>query len=222
MELTVECQKRVEGSKPRALRRAGLIPANLYGHKGAESIALTVNAKTLETLLKKASVNNTVIDVSIPDLSWRGKTLLREVQVHPAKRWAYHVSFFAIASQDSVDVEVPLQFVGDAPGVKLEGGVLDPVLTQLEVRCSPDSIPDAIEVDVSHLHVKDTLYVSQLVLPQGITVLGDAERAVASIVPSKVSAEAEAIIEEAVAESVESIESEEQPESESEADTESV
>lgn len=204
MELTVECQKRAEGSKPRALRREGLIPANLYGHKGAESISLTVKAKTLETLLKKASVNNTVIDVSVPDLSWRGKTLLREVQVHPAKRTPYHVSFFAIASQDSVDVEVPIQFVGDAPGVKLEGGVLDPVLTQLEVRCSPNSIPDAIEVDVSHLHVKDTLYVNQLVLPAGITVLGDAERTVASIVPSKVSAEAEAIIEEAVAESVES------------------
>lgn len=210
MELTVECQKRAEGSKPRALRRAGLIPANLYGHKGAESISLTVNAKTLEVLLKKASVNNTVIDVSIPDLSWRGKTLLREVQVHPAKRSPYHVSFFAIASQDHVDVEVPLQFVGDAPGVKLEGGVLDPVLTQLEVRCSPNSIPDAIEVDVSGMHLKDTLYVNQLVLPAGITALGEPERAVASVVPSTVSAEAEAIIEEAVAADSTEIDSDEE------------
>lgn len=196
MELTVECQKREEGSKPRALRRAGLIPANLYGHQGAESISLTVKAKTLETLLKKASVNNTVIDVSIPDLSWRGKTLLREVQVHPAKRWAYHVSFFAIASQDSLDVEVPIQIVGEAPGVKMEGGVLDQVLAQLEVRCAPNSIPDAIEVDISNLHLKDILYVNQLVLPEGITALGEPERAVVSIVPSTVSAEAEAIIEE--------------------------
>ncbi len=196
MELTVECQKRAEGSKPRALRRAGLIPANLYGHKGAESISLTVNAKTLETLLKKASVNNTVINVSIPDLSWQGKTLLKEVQVHPAKRWAYHVSFFAIASQESVDVEVPIQVVGEAPGVKMEGGVLDQVLAQLEVRCAPNSIPDAIEVDISNLHLKDILYVNQLVLPAGITALGEPERAVVSILPSTVSAEAEAIIEE--------------------------
>lgn len=196
MELTVECQKREEGSKPRALRRAGLIPANLYGHQGAESISLTVKAKTLETLLKKASVNNTVINVSIPDLSWQGKTLLKEVQVHPAKRWAYHVSFFAIASQESVDVEVPIQVVGEAPGVKMEGGVLDQVLAQLEVRCAPNSIPDAIEVDISNLHLKDILYVNQLVLPEGITALGEPERAVVSIVPSTVSAEAEAIIEE--------------------------
>lgn len=214
MEITVECQKRAEGSKPRALRREGLIPASLYGHKGTESITLTVKAKTLEQLLKKASVNNTVVDLNIPDLSWRGKTLLREVQIHPVKRWPYHVSFFALAAQDSVEVEVPVQFVGEAPGVKLEGGVLDPVLTQLEVKCAPDNIPDAIEVDVSSLHLKDILYVNQLVLPAGITVLGDPERTVASIVPSKVSAEAEAIIEEAVADSAEA--------NSAEADTESA
>ncbi|MBW4665406.1 MAG: 50S ribosomal protein L25/general stress protein Ctc [Chroococcus sp. CMT-3BRIN-NPC107] len=201
MEITIECQKRTEGSKPRALRREGLIPASLYGHKGTESIMLTVKAKTLEQLLKKAGVNSTVVDLNIPDLAWRGKTLLREVQIHPVKRWAYHVSFFALAAQESVEVEVPVHFVGEAPGVKTEGGVLDVVLTELEVKCSPDSIPDAIEVDISGLNLKDILYVNQLVLPPGVTVLGEPGRTVVSVVQSKVSAEAEAIIEEAVAES---------------------
>ena len=201
MEITVECQKRAEGSKPRALRREGLIPASLYGHKGTESIMLTVKAKTLEKLLKQAGVNSTVVDLNIPDLSWRGKTLLREVQIHPVKRWAYHVSFFALSEQASVEVEVPVHFVGEAPGVKVEGGVLDLVLMQLEIKCAPDNIPDAIEVDISGLHLKDILYVSELVLPAGIAVVGDPERAVASVIQSTVSAEAEAIIEEAVAES---------------------
>ena len=201
MEITVECQKRAEGSKPRALRREGLIPASLYGHKGTESMMLTVKAKTLEKLLKQAGVNSTVVDLNIPDLSWRGKTLLREVQIHPVKRWAYHVSFFALSEQASVDVEVPVHFVGEAPGVKVEGGVLDLVLMQLEIKCAPDNIPDAIEVDISGLHLKDILYVSELVLPAGIVVVGDPGRAVASVIQSTVSAEAEAIIEEAVAES---------------------
>ncbi|HBE21572.1 MAG TPA: 50S ribosomal protein L25 [Cyanobacteria bacterium UBA11149] len=98
MEVTVECQKRAEGSKPRALRRDGLIPATLYGHKGAESESLTVDAKTVETLLKNSKVNDTVIQLEIPDLSWSGKVLLREVQVHPWKRAnVYHLSFFAVA-----------------------------------------------------------------------------------------------------------------------------
>lgn len=196
MELTVECQKREPGSKPRALRRSGLIPANLYGHKGVESISLTLNAKTVENLLKQATVNNTVIQLNITDMSWRGKTLLREVQKHPAKGYPYHLSFFAVAGQESVDVEVPLHFVGDAVGVKQEGGVLDPVLTELQVQCAPDNIPDVIEVDVSQLHLNDTLYVHQLVLPEGITALGEPERNVVTIIPSTMRAESEAIAEE--------------------------
>ncbi len=72
MSLTIECQKRPEGSKPNALRREGYIPANLYGHDGANSVSLIVNAKEAVTLLKKATANETVIEVKIPDLSWTG------------------------------------------------------------------------------------------------------------------------------------------------------
>lgn len=96
MSLTIECKKRVEGSKPNALRREGLIPVSLYGHNGAESISLTVDAKTLEGVLRKATVNSSVIDVNIPELSWNGKTVIRELQAHPWKKNPYHVSFFAV------------------------------------------------------------------------------------------------------------------------------
>ena len=97
MTITVEVQKRPEASKPNALRRSGLIPANLYGHKGSESISLVIDAKVLERLLKKAAVNKTEIELSIPELEWTGKTVMKEVQVHPAKGTPYHVSFFASA-----------------------------------------------------------------------------------------------------------------------------
>lgn len=95
MAIQVESQKRPEGSKPNALRRSGLIPANLYGHKGAESISLVVEAKTIERLLKQATVNKTEIELNIPELEWNGKTVLKEVQSHLAKGFIYHVSFFA-------------------------------------------------------------------------------------------------------------------------------
>ncbi|NER31561.1 MAG: 50S ribosomal protein L25, partial [Symploca sp. SIO1C4] len=75
MEVTVECQKRPEGVNPRALRRSGKIPAVLYGHEGTESVPLTINVKTAETLLKQADVNHTLIQVNIPDLPWKGKAL---------------------------------------------------------------------------------------------------------------------------------------------------
>ncbi|WP_017652271.1 50S ribosomal protein L25 [Fortiea contorta] len=95
MPITVESQKRPEGSKPKALRRSGLIPANLYGHNGIESVSLVLNAKDVERLLKQAAPNKTEIVLSIPDLEWTGSTVLREVQVHPAKGTPYHLSFFA-------------------------------------------------------------------------------------------------------------------------------
>jgi large subunit ribosomal protein L25 len=95
MPLTIECQTRAEGSKPNALRREGLIPAALYGHKGTESISLTVKEKDAIVLLKAVSVNKTVIEVTIPELSWTGKALIREIQAHPWKKNLFHLSFFA-------------------------------------------------------------------------------------------------------------------------------
>lgn len=182
MELTLECNQRPEGSKPKALRRDGLIPATLYGHKGAESISLTLGAKTVEQLLKDASVNNTLINLTIPELSWTGKTLLREVQAHPWKASIYHLSFFAISAQDSVEVTIPLDFVGEAAGVKLSGGLLDPVITELQVKCAPDSIPEKIEVDVSSLNVGEALHIKELVLPSGLTpMITDGDRVVVTI-----------------------------------------
>lgn len=191
MELAVECQKRAEGSKPNALRRSGLIPAVLYGHKGSESISLTVNAKTVESLLKKRAVNNTLIDLSIPDISWTGKTLLREVQVHPWKGFPYHLSFFAVGSQDSLEVELSLHFVGESVGVKLGGGILDTVLMQLAVKCKPDSIPQAIEVDISNLNVGDALHIHELILPPGVVAVGEPNQVVVSVLGTQAGSEEE-------------------------------
>ncbi|QSJ16861.1 50S ribosomal protein L25/general stress protein Ctc [Nostoc sp. UHCC 0702] len=192
MPVTVECQKRPEGSKPKALRRSGEIPANLYGHKGTESISLTINAKTVERLLKKASVNNTLIDLNVTDIPWRGKAILRELQVHPAKGTPYHLSFFAVAGHGDTNVGVPLRFVGNPIGVKQEGGFLDTVITELQVSCSLENIPEVIEIDVSNLQIGDSLRLHELVLPQGVTPLGEADQVLASVSQPQISAEAEA------------------------------
>ena len=194
MEITVECQKREPGTKPRALRRSGKIPANLYGHKGTESIAVTLNAKAVERLLKQASVNNTLIDLNIPEIPWRGKTLLREVQIHPAKGSPYHLSFFAVAGHGDTDVEVRLHFVGESIGVRLEGGILDTVITELQVRCAPENIPDVIEIDVSNLNVGDSIQIENLVLPQGVTALVEPGQLVVSVLSRASGAEGDDLL----------------------------
>lgn len=181
MELTLECKKRPEGSKSNALRRNGLMPAVLYGHNGTESISLVLDAKTAETLVRKASINNTLVQLNISDVPWKGKALIREVQSHPWRGSLYHLSFFSVADQDSLQVTVPLHFVGTPVGVKPEGGALDTVLTELEVACAPDNIPESIEIDVTNLHIGDALHVNELKLPKGVEAVGEPERVIVSI-----------------------------------------
>ncbi|MDX2239542.1 MAG: 50S ribosomal protein L25/general stress protein Ctc [Leptolyngbyaceae cyanobacterium bins.302] len=178
MEFTIECQPRPEGSKPNALRRSGKLPAVLYGHKGNESVSLVLESKAAENLLKAASINNSLIQVSIPDLSWNGKALLREVQTHPWRGTPYHISFFAVADHGSLEVDVPLHFIGTAKGIKEGGGSLDPSMSSLHVKCIAEKIPDYIEVDVTDLGVGDALQVGQLTLPEGVEALNDPGRVV--------------------------------------------
>ena len=185
MELTVEAQKRPEGQKPRALRRAGLIPAVLYGHKGAESSSLVLQQKDSITLLKKAVANNTLIQLNIPDLSWNGKVLLREIQKHPAKGFLYHLSFFATAAQSTVEVRLPIHYTGEAIGVKVEGGTLSTELTELQVKVAPDSIPEYINVNVSDLHAGQSLHISEIVFPEGVVPLEDPSVLVVSVAPGR-------------------------------------
>lgn len=201
MDVTVECQKRQEGINPRALRRSGLIPAVLYGHKGTESVSLTLTAKTAETLLKQAKVNNTLVDVKIPDISWNGKALVREIQKHPWKNVLYHLSFFSVASQDTLEVGVPLHFLGEAAGVK-EGGVLEVMITELQVQCAPSNIPETIEVDVTNMQTGDSLRVEELNLPAGVVVMVEPGEMVATIAAplSVTEAETEAVEETPAAE----------------------
>ncbi len=191
MELTLDCQKRPETAKPNALRRSGRIPAVLYGHRGTESVALTVDAKAAELLLRRASVNNTLVQLNIPDLPWSGQTLLREVQTHPWKSKLYHLSFFAVAANVKITVRVPLHFVGHAPGI-VQGGALDTVLTELELNCLPGNIPEAIEVDVSSLGIGDAIHVNELKLPEGVEVLGEPDRVVVSVLHGSGGAPSEA------------------------------
>ncbi|MDY6940520.1 MAG: 50S ribosomal protein L25/general stress protein Ctc [Cyanobacteriota bacterium] len=181
MDLAIECQTRPEGINPRALRRSGQIPAVMYGHDGTESISLTVDEIAVKKLLKEPAVNNSLIDLTIKDSGWKGKTLLREVQSHPWKGFTYHLSFFAIASQDSVEVELPVHFVGEPYGVKTEGGVLEMLMVAVAIKCSPDNIPESIEVDISEMRVGQSMHVGELVLPAGVEAAADAKQTIVSV-----------------------------------------
>ena len=187
MSFNVECKTRPADAKPRALRREGLIPAALYGHKGAESISLTMNAKEAQNLLKKAAINNTLVDLNIPDIPWSGKAIIREVQAHPWKRTLYHLSFFSAAGDKKLNLVVPIKIHGEAKGIK-QGGILEQTFTELHISCAANQIPEHIDIDISNFEIGSNLSIGEVVLPEGVTVLDDAEQTVFSIVaPAKIS-----------------------------------
>lgn len=92
MSLSIECKVRPEGINPREMRRGGLLPINLYGHKGAESDVFVVDYKAALALIKASKVNETLVELKTPD--WSGTAVIREIQSHPWKRNLLHVSFF--------------------------------------------------------------------------------------------------------------------------------
>ncbi|MEM6255690.1 MAG: 50S ribosomal protein L25 [Cyanobacteria bacterium P01_D01_bin.156] len=95
MELTLDCSKRIDTDKPRALRREGVTPAVLYGHDGTNSIALKANTREVEALLRQAKGQKVELTLNVEDMPWNGKVVLQEVQNHPWKSMIYHISFLA-------------------------------------------------------------------------------------------------------------------------------
>jgi large subunit ribosomal protein L25 len=202
MDLTIDCTQRASDEKPKQLRREGTLPAVLYGHDGSNSLALKLSNYQAEALLRKATVNKSVITVNVTDVPWKGKVILREVQRHPWKNKLHHLSFFSIAAQSEIEVSMPIHFVGEAVGVTDRGGTLDTVMTEIQLKCPPDAIPQSLEVDVSGLDVGDALHVGEIKLPKGSSVSADPEQLVVSVLAPRV-AETDDVAETAEAETAE-------------------
>lgn len=199
MELKIDCAQRAADEKPKKLRREGSLPAVLYGHDGDTSIALKLSNYDAEALLRKAAVNKSVITVNVPDLPWSGKVILREVQKHPWKNKLHHLSFFSIASQSEIEVSMPINFVGEAVGVTDEGGTLDMVMTEIQLKCPPDAIPQSLDVDVSEMNIGDALHVGEIKLPAGSSVAADPKLLVVSVLaPRTVATDTEEAAEETI------------------------
>lgn len=191
MDLTIDCAQRASDEKPKKLRREGTLPAVLYGHDGNNSVALKLSNYEAEALLRKATVNKSVITVNVPDMPWSGKVILREVQKHPWKNKIHHLSFFSIASQDFIEVSMPINFVGEAIGVTNSGGTLDTVMTEVQLKCPPDAIPQSLDVDVSALDIGDALHVGEITLPAGSSIAADDKLLVVSVLAPRTAASEE-------------------------------
>jgi large subunit ribosomal protein L25 len=179
-ELTIEVQKREKTGKGpnRRARSGGLIPAVVYGG-GKDSVAIEIDRKSMLDLMKKAGSENPIYLLKLSGSERHA--MIREMQVHPLSRQVLHIDFQRVMMDQKIRVQVPVELVGVAYGVKTQGGVLDFVTREVQVECLPGDIPKQIELDVTELHVGQHAEASGLKLPSGVTLLGDADRVIVAL-----------------------------------------
>jgi large subunit ribosomal protein L25 len=181
--------RETRGKKVRALRREGLTPANIYGPK-VESTAVQVLTEELRYVLKPAGRNDIVylrLDGDEPR-----PTFVRDIQQNPVTDAILHVDFFQISLRDKVRADVPIHLVGLSPAVDTFGGILMHGLDHVTVEALPTEVPSFLELDVSPLvEINQALHVSDLELPEDVTLLTDAEQVVAKVAPPAVEPEPE-------------------------------
>ena len=200
--LELEASKReVLGKKVRFLRRQGLIPANIYGH-GINSTPVQLDAKSLKQLLANTGTTD-LISLKISGSKTPVRVLVRDVQRNPLTDEVIHVDFYQVKMTEKIKVDVPLVFVGEAPVLeKVKGASLLHLVDSLHIEALPDDLPHSLEVDLSLLkEVDDAIYVKDIQIGDGITLLSDPEQMVVKVVEARREVEAAPVeVEEEVAE----------------------
>lgn len=156
----------------RRLRRNGMIPVILYGAKDM-NIPLTLNKKDVFQILRSESGENTVFEVSFNSETMNA--MIKDLQKNLVTDEIIHADLIQIALDKAIRVSIPVVTVGDAVGVKTEGGFVDFINREIEIECLPKDIPEQIEIDISELHLRQSFKVEEVVLPGEITMISDPE-----------------------------------------------
>jgi len=172
MQFEINAQARtLQGSgASRRLRRAGKVPGIVYGGEAAPQ-AIEVDHNELLINLKKEAFHASILTIVLDGK--KQQVLLRDTQRHAYKPLVLHVDFQRVDATHELHIKVPLHFVNEevAPGVKLSGGLVNHVITELDVQCLASDLPEFIEVDLSALKVGDSIHLSQLMLPKGVKLV---------------------------------------------------
>ena len=200
----IEVQKRELSNKKsfvKELRKQDNIPGIYYSHDSKESIPFTIDKKILHEALKA--------DTQVYKITVGGKdrdVIIKSVQYHPVSDKMVHIDLYGVNMKKAVIVRVPLNMVGDAIGIKEEGGILNQTAQEIELKCLPMDIPNSIDVNIEDLSIGDTILANQVNLDESLELISDEEMLIVSVtVPMK---EVEPEVEEALEEGEEGEEGE--------------
>ncbi|MCB1929339.1 MAG: 50S ribosomal protein L25/general stress protein Ctc [Rhodocyclaceae bacterium] len=184
MQIQVNASKREDqgSGASRRLRRAGKLPGIIYGG-GQDATPITLDHNDLYHMLQKEAFHASILTIDVDGA--KQSAVLRDTQWHAYKPQVLHIDFQRVAADEKIHLRVPLHFVNDdiCPGVKLEGGMVSHVMTELDVQCLPKDLPEYIEVDLKDLSGGKSLHVSELAMPAGVEVVhhGEGDPIVATV-----------------------------------------
>tara|TARA_B100000497_G_C7695541_1_gene424626 strand:+ start:3817 stop:4482 length:666 start_codon:yes stop_codon:yes gene_type:complete len=179
--LTAKARAKVGKGSAREARRNGSIPAVIYGDQKTPN-SIVIEQKLLVRHLNTGGFFNTLFNIDVD--GELNRVLPRDVQLHPVTDVPEHVDFLRVSSSTKISVEVPVEFTGEdaSPGLRV-GGVLNVVRYTVEVSCTPDLIPSNLVIDLSNSEVGDSLHISAVNLPEGVTAtISDRDFTIATIV----------------------------------------
>jgi len=155
----------------RRLRHRGKVPAILYGGREAPQ-ALVLDQQNLLTMVDNERFYSSIVQLKISNNGQTQEAIVKDVQMHPARNLVIHVDLQRVLPDEKVRIRLPIHFKGEsvAPGVKNQGGIISHRLSDVEVSCLPKDLPEHLELDLSNMGLNETLFLSDIPVPEGVTL----------------------------------------------------
>ena len=184
LEIQVDARDKKRKRDAKRLLRSGKIPAILYGPKTA-AVALELDKREFSTRVAGLEGSHLVRLKSQSTALADKVALVKEMQYHPINGEVIHADLYEVDLTAKITVNVPLHFIGKAEGV-VRGGILQPIVREIEVECLPLDIPEFFNVDVSALDIGDSVHIEELGMPEGVTAVYESNMALVTVVPPSV------------------------------------
>lgn len=183
--------REIKGKANKNLRKSGIIPANIFGHKEA-SQAVQIEAAAFDRL-RRSHGTRSLLSLRIPGTTTVQTALIRHIQHDPRSGKINHIDFFRVSLGERISVKVPLHFIGEAPAIKIDNGILLHLLDMLEVECMAGEIPEYFEVEITSLNEIDAvLHAEDVHLPANFTLITDPQEPIAKVAAPRIEKEEEA------------------------------
>ena len=160
-------RERVGKGSARAARRAGLVPAVIYGDK-KDPVGITMEAREITKIVHQPGIFGRLLEIDVAGT--KSTVLTRDIQFHPVSDVVMHLDFLRVSQSATVAVAIPVEFINEdkCPGIKI-GGVLNVVRYEVELNCPATAIPEKITIDLDGVKIGDSIHISAIPLPEGVS-----------------------------------------------------